>query len=193
MRDNFDAVGVDGTHVTTADAPTGIAVVIVGAEDSTNSIVVVPGANAELTAADVEDASAIFDGASVLLCQMEVPPETTLRALELARENNCLSVLNTAPVPPGGVPEALIRAADVVCPNEVELAELAGVPGESTKTLEGALAAARVLLDRGAGTVLATLGGDGASDRVWSPSLVRPIPGGRGGGGGAAASFVPRR
>ena len=91
---------------TTKTAPTGVAFVAVGAEDETNSIVVVPGANFELAPDDVD--ATIFEGAGVLLCQLEIPQETTLRALELAAAAGCVSVLNTAPVPPGGVDDALL-------------------------------------------------------------------------------------
>ena len=77
---------------TTKTAPTGVAFVAVGAEDETNSIVVVPGANFELTPDDID--AKIFDGAGVLLCQLEIPQATTLRALELAEAAGCVSVLN---------------------------------------------------------------------------------------------------
>ena len=146
---------------TTKTAPTGVAFVAVGAEDETNSIVVVPGANFELTPDDVD--AAIFDGAGVLLCQLEIPQATTLRALELAAAAGCVSVLNTAPVPPGGVDDALLRAASIVCPNEVELALLAGANEKATAaTVAGAVCAAKDLQRRGAKIVLATLGGNGS-------------------------------
>ena len=121
----------------------------VGSEDETNSIVVVPGANFELAPDDVD--AAIFDGAGVLLCQLEIPQATTLRALELAEAAGCVSVLNTAPVPPGGVDDALLRAASIVCPNEVELALLAGANEKATAaTVAGAVCAAKDLQWRGA-------------------------------------------
>ena len=146
---------------TTKTAPTGVAFVAVGAEDETNSIVVVPGANFELTPDDID--AKIFDGAGVLLCQLEIPQATTLRALELAEAAGCVSVLNTAPVPPGGVDDALLRAASIVCPNEVELALLAGANEKATAaTVAGAVCAAKDLQRRGAKCVLATLGGNGS-------------------------------
>ena len=146
---------------TTKTAPTGVAFVAVGAEDETNSIVVVPGANFELTPDDID--AKIFDGAGVLLCQLEIPQATTLRALELAEAAGCVSVLNAAPVPPGGVDDALLRAASIVCPNEVELALLAGANEKATAaTVAGAVCAAKDLQRRGAKCVLATLGGNGS-------------------------------
>ncbi|KAH8098543.1 carbohydrate kinase [Aureococcus anophagefferens] len=160
MRTNFDDCGVGRAHVTTAGpgVSTGVALITVGAAERTNTIVIVPGANGALSPADVAAAADAFSDADVLLTQMEVPPETTLAALEAFRaaQPGGLSVLNVAPVPAAGVPDALLGACDVVCPNEVELALLVGcAPIESVRD---AVEAARALLRRGrdARRVLAT-------------------------------------
>ena len=183
MRTNFDDCGVGRGHVTTADpgVSTGVALITVGAAERTNTIVIVPGANGALAPADVAAAADALAAADVLLTQMEVPPETTLAALEAFRaaRPGGLSVLNVAPVPAAGVPDALLEACDVVCPNEVELALLVGcAPIESVRD---AVEAARALLRRGGATkpgrrVLATLGSRGSllvGDRqsVFVPAL----------------------
>jgi ribokinase len=77
------------------DAPTGIALITVDAEGET-TIVVAPGANAELRPEDL----ALGDAAAVL-CQQEIPPETVTRAAELAPR----FFLNAAPAREGA-PEA---------------------------------------------------------------------------------------
>ncbi|KAJ1446798.1 Ribokinase-like protein [Pelagophyceae sp. CCMP2097] len=160
MRGNFVANGVGSVHVTECDGVSGVALIAVGALERTNTVIVVPGANFQLAPADVDAAAGAFFGAAVLLCQLEVPAAATLRALEVANETpGCVSVLNTAPVPPEGVDDALLRAAAVVCPNEVELELLTGV---RTDTLAGAAAGVMALQARGAKTVLATLGSNGA-------------------------------
>lgn len=48
-----------------------------------NCIVIIPGANALLSTKDIVDAVDSIRAASVLLCQFEVPIETTLKALML--------------------------------------------------------------------------------------------------------------
>jgi len=48
-----------------------------------NSIVIVLGANESLTPEHVDAAVDVIKSASVLLCQFEVPLETTLHALKL--------------------------------------------------------------------------------------------------------------
>ena len=146
---------------TTKTAPTGVAFVAVGAEDETNSIVVVPGANFELTPDDVD--AAIFDGAG----SAPVPARNTTsddaagagarggRGLRLRPEHGARAA--------GGVGDALLRAASIVCPNEVELALLAGANEKATAaTVAGAVCAAKDLQRRGAKCVLATLGGNGS-------------------------------
>jgi ribokinase len=77
------------------DAPTGIALVTVdGAGETT--IVVAPGANAELRPEDLSP-----DGSDAVLCQQEIPAETVARAAELAPR----FFLNAAPAR-DGAPEA---------------------------------------------------------------------------------------
>lgn len=166
MMANFADCGVAAEFVTEAAAgePTGCAMITVGAAERTNTIVIVPGANAALTASDVRASESAFAGAKVLLTQLEVPEATTLAALELfaaASAAGGVSVLNTAPVPPGGVPDALLTACDVVCPNEVELALLVKRAAPIDTVVE-AVGAARELLNRGSKRVLVTLGAKGA-------------------------------
>jgi ribokinase len=60
------------------DAPTGIAVVTVDAVGET-TIVVAPGANAELRPEDLS-----LDGTGAVLCQQEIPAETVAQAAQLA-------------------------------------------------------------------------------------------------------------
>jgi ribokinase len=77
------------------DAPTGVALITVdGAGETT--IVVAPGANAELRPEDLA-----LDDADAVLCQQEIPAETVLRAAELASR----FFLNAAPAREGA-PEA---------------------------------------------------------------------------------------
>ena len=52
-----------------------------------NSIVIVGGANLTLTPTDVQAAAHLILGSRVMVCQLEVPPETSLEALRLAKQN----------------------------------------------------------------------------------------------------------
>ena len=116
--------GVDTTHVRRDEtAATGVALITV-ADSGQNTIVVAPGANGQVTPADVDAAAEAFAGAAVLLVQLECPLPAVIRAAQLARDRQALVVLNPAPARP--LPEALLKLTDLLAPNESELAALAG-------------------------------------------------------------------
>ena len=50
-----------------------------------NAIVIVSGANSKLSPMDVNRAAELISMAKVVICQLEVPRETTLEALKLGR------------------------------------------------------------------------------------------------------------
>jgi ribokinase len=107
------------------DAPTGIALITVDAEGET-TIVVAPGANAELRPEDIS-----LDGADAVLCQQEIPAATVTRAAELAPR----FFLNAAPARDGA------PGAELTVVNRLELEALAGRDGLVCLTLgaEGAV------------------------------------------------------
>ena len=130
--------GIDAELLAAVDAPTGRALIAV-ADDGENFIVVVPGANATVTADAVPHCR-------VLLAQLEVPVDAVGRALATARERGAITVLN--PAPAAAVPPELLAACDIVVPNEHELELMGGVDA---------------LLDAGCRAVVVTLGGAGVA------------------------------
>jgi ribokinase len=104
----------------TPGAPTGSATIPVEEGTGENLIVVVPGANAELTAGDAEAES--VRRARVLLLQLEVPVDAVRAAARAATGTVVLT-----PAPPQQLPADLWERIDVLVPNEHELAQLAGV------------------------------------------------------------------
>jgi len=164
--EQLQSVGVDcSCIVVTEEASTGVATICVD-QQGNNSIVIVPGANAKLTTDHLNSFRGSIQGAKVLVCQMEVLPETTLCALQIAKEEGLLTIFNPAPATPDLL-EELFRYSDIVCPNEVELATLSGLPTES---IDQIAFAARKLIEKGAREVLVTMGERGAlivsNDRV---------------------------
>jgi ribokinase len=135
----------------TAGRPTGTATIPVEADGGENLIVVVPGANAELTPEDVNVES--VHRAGVLLLQLETPLATVQAAAAATRGT---VVLN--PAPPQPLSTELLAAVDVLVPNEPELRQLAGAPDGATTPAELA-ALARGLAAR---SVVVTLGERGA-------------------------------
>jgi ribokinase len=132
--------------------------------------VVSPGANARLTPDDVAAAPAVR-AAAVTLLQLEVPLETVAAAAGTAGGR---VVLNPAPL--RALPEELLGRVDVLVPNRVELAQLAGGPVpesvEQAARLAGGLAARAVVVTLGADGALVVT--DGQASHV--PAVpVRPV------------------
>jgi ribokinase len=151
MRQHLEAEGIDSTHVSTdGEQPSGVASITVD-DAGRNCILVVAGANGTLTPQDVRAASGAIAAARILLCQLEVPLETTREALAVARAAGVTTLLNPAPAVP--VPDEVLGLADLCVPNETEAERLTG--------LAEPLAAARALQARGARAVLVTLGEQG--------------------------------
>ena len=143
---------IDTSYITRdPQAPSGVALIVVE-RNGENRIIVVPGANGNLSPKDVKRAEGAFSGAAVLLVQLEVPLETVEAALELARERGLKTILNPAPARPLG--GRILSKVDILTPNENELRVLTG----NTDVV----AAARGLLDSGPRYVVATLGERGA-------------------------------
>jgi ribokinase len=157
LLDNLGAAGVDCTFVTRdPEAATGVALIVVD-DAGENSIVVVLGANMRLSPADVDAAEAAIATADVLLLQLESPLETVGRAAEVARAHGVKVLLNPAPARPA--PAALLSVVDVLIPNERETSLLTGMPVRDQTEAE---AAATKLRAAGVGTVILTLGDQGA-------------------------------
>jgi ribokinase len=168
LRADLAGRGVDVTWVlTSSSSVTGTATVAVEEPGGENLIVVAPGANHALGAADV-DLPAVRS-AAVLLAQLEVPLATVRAAIQLARG---IVVLN--PAPPQPLPAELLAAVDVLVPNEWELAALAGAPAaEHTPDELAALARAVTM-----GDVVVTMGGRGALvvPAGGTPVVIAPPP-----------------
>ena len=149
--------GVD-TRFSRRDATkaTGAALIVVDAEGE-NSIVVAPGANESLGPDDVNHAADAITGADVVLTQLEIPVESVHAVLQLARASGVRTVLNPAPARP--LSDSLLEQVDVLTPNRGEAALLTG---RKIDDRQGLVAAAGVLMDRGVGAVVFTLGGEGA-------------------------------
>ncbi|GGM35897.1 ribokinase [Longimycelium tulufanense] len=107
--------GVHLDHVSTVDDSTGVALIEVDDAGDT-TIVVVPGANAYVTATPDQ-----LSGADAVLTVLEVPEEAIVAAAEHAPG---FFALNAAPARP--VPRAVLERADLIVVNR---AEYEGVPG----------------------------------------------------------------
>lgn len=150
-------VGVDTSAVRTdPDHPTGIAAITV--EDSgENRILIVAGANGQVSIADVESIRPALAEAEALVLQMEIPFPTIDYALDVATELDLLTVLNLAPAYP--LADEILKKIDILILNESETCLLSNI---SVADAESAKMACSALHARGANTVIVTLGAQGA-------------------------------
>jgi len=96
--------------------------------------------------------------ADAVILQLEIPLETVIHTIGLARSRNTMVVLNPAPIRPIDV--AILRYVDVLVPNQHEAAGLLGRSAAVSDT--NAEAAAEGLIALGPKNVAITLGSQGA-------------------------------
>ena len=166
MRAELGSEGVDLSAVADVEGASGTALIEVDASGA-NRIVVIPGANGWLTADYTAAEVTRLGSARVALAPLEVPPLAVLGALRAARSAGMRTILNTAPVPPEGLPVGMLDVTDIVVANEHEASLITGlsVDGNGADGIASAYDAARALRDLGAGSAIVTLGAEGA---VWS-------------------------
>ncbi|GAB4571873.1 MAG: ribokinase [Anaerolineae bacterium] len=134
------------------DAPTGVASIIVD-ENGENMIVVASGANWLVSAEDVERALPAIQKSAVFLTQLETPLESVRRGLELARASGLITILN--PAPAQKLAPELLTLVDILTPNQTEAEIISGIPSTNAEN------ACKALRDRGANTIVMTLGAEG--------------------------------
>lgn len=165
LVDSLRAAGVDVSHVRALDGvATGSAMIAVD-DSGENCIIVSPGANGRLSAADVTAASGFFDSAgegSVLTLCLEVALDAVAAAAVQARDRGATVVLNVSPYQKVGAD--LLGLVDILVVNAHELADLTEQPdfdplGDWTTVIAATRAA---LGDAGPDTVVVTLGSKGA-------------------------------
>ncbi len=135
-----------GTHtVKQTNGASGIANILLSEGD--NRIIVVSGANHELTAADIDSHKDILEKSDIIVLQLELPIPVVEHTLRLAQDLGVPTVLN--PAPASGFTPAMLVYASYLTPNETEAEELFGVEWERE-------------LERYPNRLVVTLGKDGA-------------------------------
>lgn len=150
-----EGVGLDHLRVT-ADRPTAVGMIVKDVQ-ARNIIVVDPGANELFARADVDAAAAALGCCDVVLAQLEIPLDTALYGLALAKQAGVTTVLN--PAPAVDLSTADLSDVDVLTPNETEARVAVGLSSDDPTSEEEI---ARRLLARGVGAVVMTLGSAGA-------------------------------
>ena len=157
LRAFLASQGIDLTAVKdSAGAATGTALITLAKAD--NTIVVIPGANAEVSPEDV--AQVALTASDVAVSQFEIPQATIVAFFRQARAAGATTILN--PAPASAFDSALFALIDVLVLNETELGFLTGIALGDTPTLPQVSDAVRALDPRDDQTVCVTLGARGA-------------------------------
>lgn len=168
-RSTWAAEGITARATTVDGVSTGAAHIFVDETNGKNAIIVASGAAGTMNATDVDAIEADIAAAQVFVTQLEQPLAAARRGLEVARRHGVTTVFNPAPALP--LDDDIFPLCDYITPNETEAAALTGVP---IQTVDDARRAADVLLAKGVGTVIVTLGEAGALLHSASQSVLVP-------------------
>lgn len=168
-RKTWAAEGITARAKVVDDAATGAAHIFVDDTTGMNAIIVAAGAAGTMEPADADAIEADIAASQVFVTQLEQPLAAAMRGLELARRHGVKTVFN--PAPAMALPDDIFPLCDYVTPNETEAAALTGI---EIRTPDDARRAADVLLAKGAGAVIVTLGEAGALLHTRDESVLLP-------------------
>ena len=154
-----------------ADSYTGAAYIFVEEASGDNAIIVCPGVARSISPDYIDQHRDLIANASVFMTQLEQPMDAALRALQIAKAGGATTILN--PAPAADLSDEMLALCDYVTPNESETEGITGLP---VTTLDEAREAAELLLAKGVGAAIITLGENGAlyhdaTDSVHVPAV----------------------
>lgn len=132
LIDGLRQAGVDVSCIQKANCSSGVALIITD-QRGENSIVVIPGANGELTPADLDKYGDVLRGAGIILTQLEIPMETVLHLADSANKLSIPLILD--PAPARALSADLLKKLTWITPNETE-AGLLLAPSNEPKSEE---------------------------------------------------------
>ena len=123
LKENFERFGVklQGLDIVD-DVHTGIAQIIVAERD--NMIVVVSGANMEVTTDRVQAHLDLIDQSDIVVVQLEIPLETVTYLVDYAYQQGKTIITN--PAPAQALPKSVIDQSTYITPNVIELKVIFG-------------------------------------------------------------------
>jgi ribokinase len=157
MLENYKKDGIDISHVyREEDIASGHALVMIGGEGN-NYLSVAPGANYRLKRDKIDQAISVFDDAAMIVMQYEILADTIQHVLNIAGEKGIPVMWNFAPARAFDL--TYLDKVAILVVNEVEAAFLSDQKVDSKEEVK---VAAQKLKDKGVGTVIITLGKQGA-------------------------------
>ncbi len=151
LKDNLAKVMVKDQVKMVDNCPTGTAFIMLN-ENKDNSIVVIEGANGELSENEVVETW--FEGFDYVVLQNEIKEETVRRVIEIAYSLKKKIILNLAPA--RYISSELLSKIDILVVNETEFEFITGLEYNNETDLKLGFKKLNV------GAIIITLGGDGS-------------------------------
>ena len=158
LLDSLRQAGVGVEGMGRFQGSSGLAHIFLAANGQ-NSIVIVQAANGDVDRRHIDAHADVIRSAGVVLCQLELPLETTLYTLAMCEEAGVPVILD--PAPAAALPDSVFPQVAWFTPNETEAAYYVGgdLPAEETAARLLARGVRGVVLKRGAeGCYVATRG-----------------------------------
>lgn len=174
LREGIEGAGVDIGCIESVPGSSGTALITTSTSGE-NTIVVIPGANAALLPEDIDRYREQIEQASMVLAQLEIPPQTTEYLGEVVRNAGVPFLLDPAPAYP--LSREFLRSVTWLTPNESETRLLlaADADGQSSSSVTEA---ADRLLRLGVRNVILKLGAKGVylAGKDVEPTFVEAFP-----------------
>lgn len=145
------------THIKTSSKESGTAFITVD-DYGNNTIVVVPGSNAEVGLEDISQIEIAQD--DIIISQFEIPLPTISALFKKAKKNGARTILNPSPIQ--AIPQELLELTDVLIVNETELGFLHNENIDEDTSIEQMAETAQKIKSHAAQIIIITLGCNGA-------------------------------
>ena len=138
--------------------PTGIAGIFIDDKNGENSVIVHPGASAQLSMSDFNSQKSKMQKGDIFLTQFEQSSDTTFSVLKEARRLGMITIFNPAPF--GKINRKVYQSCEIITPNETEAEQITNISLKGKRDVEKAINKIR---DLGVEKVIITLGKKGAA------------------------------
>lgn len=145
------------THIKTSSKESGTAFITVDKQGN-NTIVVVPGSNAEVGLEDISQIEIAKD--DIIISQFEIPLATIVTLFKRAKQAGAKTILNPSPIQT--ISDELLKLTDVLIVNETELGFLHNENIDEDTSIEQMAETAQKIKNHAAQIIIITLGCNGA-------------------------------
>jgi len=162
--ENYKKDGIKTDHILYSDKPSGVALILVD-DQGENVISVAPGANGDITVADIESVRPVIEAADYVILQLEIPADAVAKAAEIGKAAGACVILN--PAPACKLPEEIFKNISLITPNQTEIALLTGIEGDITLAM-------KKLHEMGVQDIILTMGSKGSA--IWNGEGYELVP-----------------